>query len=145
MDRFWSKVDKTENCWNWTAGTYEKGYGLYSIKNRNYRAHRVSYEMHKGPIPEGMLVLHQCDNPRCVRPDHLFLGTNADNMADKIAKGREAHVGAPGSANGLAKLTEDQVIAIRQEAGTHQQVADKYGVSRRAIMEIRSRRRWKHI
>jgi hypothetical protein len=145
VERFWQKVEKTETCWNWTGCKHEKGYGLFSVKNRNRRAHRVSYEMHCGKIPDGMQVLHDCDNPSCVRPDHLFLGTNADNMADKCAKGREAHVGQKGSANARAKLTEDQVLAIRAASGRHRQIALSFGISRRSISDIKAGRRWTHV
>lgn len=145
MDRFWSKVEKTDGCWNWTAGVSEKGYGLFSVNNRNRRAHRVSYEMHCEPIPPGMQVLHKCDNPRCVRPDHLFLGTGADNMADKVAKGREAHVGVQGEKHPRAKLTNEQVLAIRSMSGSEGGIAGLFGVSVRAINDIRNRKSWKHI
>jgi hypothetical protein len=145
MDRFWQKVEKTETCWNWTACAHPKGYGLFSIRNRNRRAHRVSYEMHCGPITDGMQVLHECDNPRCVRPDHLFLGTNADNMADKCAKGREAHVGQKGEANARAKLTTEKVLAIRAAVGTQDEIAASFGISRGAVSGIRTGRRWSHV
>lgn len=83
-DRFWAKVEKTEGCWEWTGSKSRKGYGQFN----EGRAHRVSWEMHNGPIPEGMFVCHHCDNPPCVRPDHLFIGDNAANMRDAFAKGR---------------------------------------------------------
>jgi hypothetical protein len=88
-DRFWSKVRKTEGCWEWTAGTYRKGYGKFSVaRSTNAQAHRVSWQMGSGPIPDGLFVCHHCDNPSCVRPDHLFLGTNRDNVRDCVQKGR---------------------------------------------------------
>ena len=94
-ERFWEKVKKSTDCWNWTAGTNSKGYGriLNSRKEceGEISAHRLSWVLHNGPIPEGLQVLHNCDNPPCVRPDHLFLGTNLDNMRDKKNKGRSAN------------------------------------------------------
>lgn len=92
FDRFIEKVDKTDTCWNWTGTTYRRGYGHFGRhldgKFKMYKCHRYSYEYFKGPIPEGLLVLHTCDNPACVNPDHLFLGTHQDNTDDMMDKGR---------------------------------------------------------
>jgi hypothetical protein len=86
--RFWSKVDKSGDCWTWTAGRDGK-YGKFCMpKGQSCRAHRISYEMAHGPIPDGMFVCHRCDNPLCVRPDHLFIGSNRDNVHDAVRKGR---------------------------------------------------------
>jgi len=88
-ERFWSHVAKSDGCWLWTAHVNRTGYGHFALsRSRGRSAHRVSHELNIGPIPSGMLVCHRCDNPRCVRPDHLFLGTPSDNMHDKVAKGR---------------------------------------------------------
>lgn len=87
--RFWMRVDKSDECWIWTAGRGDHGYGgLKNDEGRSVSAHRFSYELHHGPIPEGMVVCHRCDNPPCVRPDHLFLGSPADNVQDMFQKGR---------------------------------------------------------
>ncbi len=89
MERFWSKVRITPGCWEWTAAVNHGGYGLFQYTSRSCRrAHRVSYELAYGPIPKGMVVMHKCDNPPCVNPDHLELGTMADNNRDKGQKGR---------------------------------------------------------
>lgn len=94
-ERFWEKVEKLTDCWVWTAGTDDKGYGRILNKRKEHggetRAHRLSWILHNGPIPTGLYVLHKCDNPPCVRPDHLFLGTNLDNMRDMKEKGRAAN------------------------------------------------------
>ena len=88
--RFWSYVTKTDDCWPWTGSIHNTGYGRMKAKHKQVFVHRVSWEMSNGPIPNGMFVLHRCDNPPCVRPDHLFLGTKGDNNRDRVAKGRSA-------------------------------------------------------
>src|SRR3990167_8700408 len=107
--RFWGKVRKTPGCWLWTAKLL-KGYGRLWVAGHSERAHRVAWLLHYGQIDAGLLVLHKCDNPCCVNPKHLFLGTASDNILDAAAKGRMAH----GEKNGNRKLTTDQVLTIRQ-------------------------------
>lgn len=156
--RFWSRVEKTDGCWNWTGDRSDDGYGRICIRGRRVCfAHRVSWEMHNGSIPEGMCVLHRCDNPRCVRPDHLFVGTREDNAKDRDAKWRG--VFARGEANGQAKLTEIQVREIRGRFGfvrlgrgprpagqpTNGEIAAIYGVTHSQISLILRRKEWRHI
>ena len=141
-------IDKETNCWNWIAATSAKGYGQIRLLSRAYYTHRISYELEHGDIPEGMCVCHRCDNPACVNPEHLFLGTNADNMADKIAKGRESPVpGIRGIDHYRAKLSEDDVIAIRSapKSVSHRELASKYGNSIANISWIRNGKGWKHV
>jgi hypothetical protein len=96
--RFWSKVQKSDGCWEWQGARNWKGYGEHSVNCRAIKAHRYSWALHHGPIPDKALVCHRCDNPCCVRPDHLFIGNNSDNQRDAVKKGR-----GPG-----AKLSPDE-------------------------------------
>lgn len=148
-DRFWSKVDKAEEgCWNWTAATLlppHLPYGRFSYEGgKHVYAHRFSWELHHGRIPKGKLVLHRCDNPRCVRPEHLFLGTHLDNMRDKIAKGRV--VACPGEKNGQARLSLKDIKAIRElhSAGlSYKKIAPMFGISFQHVGRIVNRVRWR--
>lgn len=123
-----------DDCVLWTGRKDEKGYGRIGYKGRkNQRAHRVAWQMHRGPIPEGVCVLHRCDTPSCVNVNHLFLGTQIDNIADRHAKGRTV---APPSRR---KFTREQVAAMREAyaAGvTQQEIADHFGVSRGNVSKI---------
>lgn len=146
--RFESKFRVTPGCWPWLGTKHGKGYGHFKLPSgkgagRVEKAHRVSHELYIAAIPEGMQVLHRCDNPQCVNPDHLFLGTNADNMADMKAKGRG---NSPrGEAQHLAKLTEEGVLKIRADTRPNVQIAPDYGVSAALIGMVKSRKIWKHI
>ena len=152
IDRFWSRVDKSGDCWVWTAATTNGGYGVIRDTGRNgkiIRAHRLSWELHNGPIPAGIEVCHRCDNPPCVNPAHLFLGTHQDNVTDTVNKGRASGGGPRGSLHHQAKLTEAQVLDIRAvyAAGTvsQRQLAREYGVDRGTIRFIVRREHWTHI
>jgi HNH endonuclease len=144
-ERFWSKVDKSagpDGCWIWTASTVN-GYGRLD----HILAHRYSYEQNIRPVPEGLEVLHSCDNPGCVNPRHLWVGTHQDNMTDRNMKGRSS---APvGEQHGSHKLTEEEVRAIRRiaESGicTQQYLANMFGVSDQTIHRIVHRKNWKHL
>lgn len=148
MERFWEKVDKRgpNECWLWTGTHHGGGYGLFGINKRMVRTHRFSYELHNGPIPDGLEVLHECDNPPCVNPAHLFLGTHQDNMDDMHSKDR--HNAAKGESVGGAKLTEDQVRQIRQRrtnGETGVTLAKEYGVSAAVISKVHLRQTWRHV
>ena len=163
LERFHKRLDKTPgygrngDCWVWKAGTTNGGYGLICADGKNVRTHRFSWELHNGPIPEGMQVLHHCDNPPCCNPDHLFLGKDADNIADKISKGRGPDMKAvslyrqnpAGERNGMAKLTDKEVKEIR-EIFAHgvpslSELAEQFNSSVCNIARIVKRRTWRHI
>jgi hypothetical protein len=112
-ERFWTRVDKSGECWVWTGAHLPTGYGRLTGAKRGMYAHRFSWELHNGPIPDGLLVCHKCDNPPCVRPDHLFLGTNVDNIRDRDAKGRGNGGGGPHEfcRKGLHRMAESAVMA----------------------------------
>jgi hypothetical protein len=145
-DRFWGKVNKGPGCWEWTAGKSTAGYGGFKVDGIQMKAHRFVWELVHGSIPDGMLVCHHCDNPGCVNPEHLFLGTPQDNMDDKVKKGR--HKSPSGSRHGMAKLTEWQVLKIRelvQSGDDRGIVGARFGVSRNYITKIVSREIWSSV
>lgn len=160
--RFWDKVDKSGACWTWTAARSYQGYGLIGVRRAGVkmmdRAHRVSWEMHFGPIPDGLFVCHHCDNPPCVRPDHLFLGTAVSNGRDMQRKGRgrggvsgenNCSVKYPkvGERNGRAKLTAADVAAIRARYATGTEtlrsLAAEFGIHNGTIGRIVKGERWR--
>lgn len=146
--RFWWKVDQSgDGCWEWQAYRNASGYGVVGVEgNKTKLAHRVAWELTQGPIPDGLRVLHQCDNPACVRPDHLFIGTQGDNVADAVAKGRAR--GAVGERNSKAKLTEDDVRFIRRLHGIgipRKAIAKVFGVNVSIVNAIGRRELWSHI
>jgi len=146
-DRFWPRVEKTDGgCWVWRGRTNEWGYGLTSVGGRSTRAHRASWEMHNGPIPAGLWVLHRCDNPPCVNPAHLFIGDRAANTADMVAKNRQAR--HPGAKSPRAKLTDDAVRELRalRSAGVqYKDLAARFGVSKSCVREAIIGSRWGHL
>lgn len=145
FDAKW-KADKRTRCWVWTASLAGLGYGQIKIPGtrRQIYAHRLSYLIHCGPIPEGRFICHDCDNPRCVNPKHLFLGTPADNQQDMKAKGRHKY----GEKNGRAKLKARQVRQIRRAGALkvpYRRLALAYGVSTGCIEAILNGRTWVHV
>lgn len=152
-ERFWMKVQiGGSGCWPWGGRTSKDGYGVIDTPGHDgppRLAHRVAWEMVHGPLAEGECVLHSCDNPPCCNAfECLFVGTQAHNIADMDAKGRRARAGAPGERNANAKLTVDQVIAIRAlcAAGiTHGRVATQFGVTRANVQMIATRKAWVHL
>jgi len=143
-ERFWAKVDKGGECWVWTASVNNHGYGQFTHKGRPVKAHRFSWFLAHGEWPTQQ-VLHHCDNPPCVRPDHLFQGTHADNMKDAASKGKII-----GFQKGVAhpwarKLTPDQVREIRSSTDRRAVLAERYGVHWLTITRVRTRRMWAEL
>lgn len=147
QERFDSKYEVHQcGCWLWQAGISQQGYGKFKMNGRTVGAHRASYVLHKGAIPKGLFVCHSCDVRHCVNPDHLWLGTCADNHADRNAKGRQAK----GRRHGITTLTEQDVRFIREELrqkprGIQKALAEKYGVNRLTINRIQKRETWRHV
>lgn len=133
-----------KDCWLWMGSRSPQGYGKFHLENNKYiAAHRFSYQEKNGAIPDGLCVLHSCDNPPCVNPGHLFLGTPQDNVDDRTSKGRH---GCPrGSAKPEAKLNEHDIIEIRRDSRPNSVIAEDYGVSRENIYQIKCRKIWKHV
>lgn len=171
-DRFWEKTSRGPSCWEWTGHRNNTGYGTLMVRTDRWRpkgAHRIAWELTYGPIPAGLWVLHQCDNPPCVRPDHLYVGTPRDNMADRRDRGRApmgnnhparlhpeqlaraerhgAHLHPErvvrGEHHGMARLTAVQVSAIRASQLPGVILAVRYRVSPTTISRIRVGRTWR--
>jgi hypothetical protein len=144
-DRFWAFVLIGDGCWEWTGSIGTGGYGHFGDgAGGKVAAHRFSWSLWNGKIPEGMFVCHHCDNRKCTRPSHLFVGTNEDNVNDMVSKNRHT----PGSRNAGAKLTEADVAIIRSMPvyhGSRTAIARMFGVSQSIISDIVSGKRWKHV
>lgn len=142
---FWERVAKggEAECWPWLRGRAKKGYGVISHERKQVRASHLAWILSHEEIPDGMLVLHRCDNPPCCNPAHLFLGTIGDNMRDRNTKGRQAK----GEATGAAKLTAEKVSVIRQRLAAGDSQSDlgrDFGVSTTAIRHIKNGKNWRH-
>ncbi len=151
IERFMSHVRISESCWEW-IGCINHGYGTVGIGGKTLKAHRVAYEIAYGPIPEGMDICHHCDNPPCVRPDHLFAGTASDNLSDSSSKGRSKLQRHPeftrGENHPMAKLkSEDvrQIRLLRRDGFSAPDIARTFGVSDSLVYAIESRKIWTNI
>lgn len=147
---FYSIPEPNSGCLLWTGAAFEKrmGYGALNILGRGVvAAHRLAYELHYGPIPKGMFVCHKCDVPACINPDHLFLGTQADNVRDMHSKGRQAkgNKGVFGKNHGMSRLNDDLVRRIRADKRTCREIAKEIGVSKGTVIFVKSGATWKHV
>lgn len=147
-ERFFRHVNKTLDCWLWTAAKNSTGYGFFKLQNpiRHGLAHRVSWELANGSIPAKLCVLHKCDMPGCVNPAHLFLGTLRDNMADMASKNRGKPV--HGESHHWAKIDEAAIVIIRkmwQDGITQKEIGREFGIKQPAVSMILSRKNWRHV
>lgn len=142
-EKFFSKTDKSGDCWMWLGSFDRDGYGLFwdGDNQKMMRSHQYSYELHYGDR-SGYCVMHTCDNPSCVNPNHLMLGTNADNCADKVSKNRHAK----GEQQGASKLTEDDVVSILDRRNeSYKVICSEYDIQPSTLYRIWNRESWKHI
>lgn len=147
-ERFWEKVNKTDGCWLWTGSKLPTGHARFHMAEAGNYAYRYSWILHFGAIPNGLEVCHECDNGACVNPDHLFIGTQADNMADRDRKGRH-RTGIRKAPPTPKKLTKAQVLSMRtlHHAGEYNtfELAEMNGVSHSTACRIVARKTWKHV
>lgn len=147
--RFFYKVTVEENnCCTWEAARQGRGYGHFWLNGHHMLAHRVSWVIHYGPIPEGMMVLHRCDNPGCVNPQHLFLGSQQENMLDMISKGRHSRIAPRGEKSGSAKLKTTDVIKMREwrrDGIKLKFISTYFGVSVPTVCQITTGQTWTHV
>ena len=149
LTRFWNKVDKRPghgpkgDCWLWRGSCSSFGHGNFRVGDKVDGAHRFSFELHRSAIPDGLFVCHSCDNPPCVNPKHLFLGTRLDNHGDMCAKNR--HTKPKGEINAAHKLTEADVREIRSSKIGPSALARRFGVHVSTIHNVRSRQSWSHL
>lgn len=137
-------MEKGEGCWIWKGGLSPKGYGKFADSEfKTVRAHRYSYELNVGEIKKGLNVLHRCDNPSCVRPDHLFLGTQKENMEDMFKKGRKVL----GEVHKMSKTTKNDVLKTRElsEVKTLSELAEMFGLGTSQVHRIIKKQCWRHV
>jgi len=135
--------EPNSGCWLWLGALNAKGYGLIRVAGKTELAHRMSYRRYRGEVPVGLCVLHRCDVPACINPDHLFLGTQTDNMRDMSSKNR--HPYRYGEAHVNAKLTEAAIQAIRASDENYTSLGQRYGITKQNVYLIRARRAWRHL
>lgn len=137
--------DERTGCVEWIGSSDRRGYGQIRINGTSMKAHRVSWAATNGPIPDGALVLHRCDNPACINPDHLFLGDHKANVDDMDAKGRRVNAQHKGSRCPGSKLSEANIPAIRADRRTQHEIAKSYGISQSVVSKIKLHQAWAHV
>jgi hypothetical protein len=146
LAKFWAKIERRgiDECWTWT-GAKGDGYGLFTVQpyGRLVGAHRISFALENGQTPPDVFVLHRCDNPACVNPRHLRLGTHQDNMIDRRDKGRDNRT--LGETNGCAKLDTWDIICIRADRRPQKVIAKDYGIRQGHVSYIKARKTWRHV
>ena len=150
-ERFWTFVKKSDWCWEWIGHRKDTGYGRYPVRRVGSKwtsigAHRVAWFLSFGDIPDGVCVLHKCDNPPCVRPEHLFLGSMADNVSDCMQKRR--HVSHRGEKHGMSKLTATQaleIVKLRRNGSLLEDIGRRFGITGAAVRSIVTGRTWAHV
>lgn len=150
-DRLFARIDRRgdHECWPWTGGVDEDGYGKFQItggrkRQKTVRAHKLVWELANGPVPDGLVIRHSCDNPPCCNPNHLAPGTQSQNRDDCVQRGRQPR----GEQHGMARLTADGVRAIRARVASgepYQAIADDYGIETVTVTAIKMRRIWRHV
>lgn len=154
IDRLWRFIEPEPNsgCWLWAGGFDNRGrpfkpYGRIWVEGKTLNAHRVSWELINGQIPDGMIICHKCDTPLCVNPSHLFLGTAKENTQDMISKGRDYSTRASrrGESSNFNKLSSEQVLAIYKDTRTQSAIAKDYGITQSAVSRIKLKKVWAHI
>ena len=138
-------VLRETGCIEWVGSSDAKGYGQLRIRGKLVKAHRYAVERVKGPIPAGMVVMHACDNPKCVNIEHLLVGSQMDNVRDMDAKGQRINNQAKGVANGNSKITENDVREIRSDGRRQVDIAAAYGITQTVVSKIKLRQAWRHV
>lgn len=138
---FWPFVDKSGDCWNWTGTLWFTGYGRYNYRDKSWKAHRLAWIFSGNQLSDSQCLLHACDNRRCCNPDHLFIGTRADNNLDKVRKGRQSK----GEDYKRTRLTTEDILRIRASDIPIHDLCEEYDISWSHINNIQHRRKWKHV
>lgn len=141
VTRFWARVEKSISCWLWVGAKEADGYGRFDIEHKHIRAHRFSWILHNGPVPNGLGILHRCNNTSCVNPSHLYAGTPKDNALDTVNSGNTT----TGVKNGNSKLNNEAVRAIRNDQRCQRVIAKEHDISAQTVCTIKKGRTWKHL